>query len=105
MGQMDDSVLADQSEPVERFRVFASAGEQIDSRGLHAGMPEQVRQPCNISAHPVEAPGEEMPQVVREHLGGLDLRRSAQRFHFRPDLFSGQTFSASGEKQDRKSVV
>ena len=38
----------------------------------------------------VEAPGEEMAQIMREDLIGRDTRVAADRFHLGPDLLAGK---------------
>ena len=61
-------------------------------------MAQNVRQFHHIPAGPVKYPGEKVPQIVGEHLGGADSGGSAQGLHLRPYLFSGNAFSASGEE-------
>ena len=61
-------------------------------------MAEQVSELGDIMADAVEGPGEQVPQVVGEHLGGRDPSQLADRFHLCTDLLSGQPCTVSGEK-------
>ena len=90
--------LTDQPQPVQLPLVLRPGGEEVEAGGLDAAVAQHVRQLYNILAGPVEGRGEQVPQIVGEHLGGLHPRRPAQALHLRPDLGPGQTFSASGEK-------
>ena len=69
--------------------MLRSGRNQVDARGFYARMAEQVGEFRHITADAVKRPREQMPQVVREHLGGCDACRPADRFHLRPDLRSG----------------
>ena len=78
--------------------MLRSGGDQIDAGGLDAAVTQDICQLRHIPADPVKGSGKQVPQVVREHLAGLYLRPDTQGFHLRPDLLSGHTSAASGEK-------
>ena len=78
--------------------MLRAGGEQINPRRLNAAMPQHRRQRRHVPVHPVMRPGEQMAQIVGEHLRGRNPRGFAQRFQVRPDLMPAQAFSASGEK-------
>ena len=88
----------DESQPLQLPGVFHPAGDKVDPCCLDAGVPQHIRQPGHIPAGPVEGPGKEMPQIVREYLGLLHPRLGADAFHLRPYLPPAQTLSASGEE-------
>ena len=70
----------------------------IDPGRIQAGVPQNIRQPDDILLQGVIGPGEQVPQVVREHLSLRHAGLPAQRFHLMPDI-------ASVQRPDRKSVV
>ena len=78
--------------------MLGTGGDQIDAGGLDGAVAQHVGQPGHVPAHPVKGAGEQVAQVVGEHLAGLHPRPAAQELHLRPDLLSGQTAPASGEK-------
>lgn len=89
--------------PVQLPRVFRSGGNEIDPRCLDGGMPQYIRQFYDIPAHLIKNSGKQVAQIVGEHLGGRNLRLSAYRLHLRPNLLSGHSLSASGEKNFARS--
>lgn len=78
--------------------MLRAGGYQVDAGGLHAGMAQDVGQLDHVLAHMIETPGEQVAQVVGEDLALLNACRLAQPLHFRPNLLSGNGFSASGEE-------
>ena len=91
-------VSDDQAQAFQLSGVFRAGGQKIDAGGFDRAVPQQVGQLDNILIGPIEGGGEQMPQVVREYLRRFYLRLAAQIFHLRPNLPSGQIFSASGEE-------
>ena len=69
---------------------------QVDPGGLNAAVAQHVGQLGHVPGGGVEAPGEEMPQVVGEDLGALHPRLAAEPFHLRPDVLPVQRPSAAG---------
>lgn len=90
--------LEDQMKAFQSFDMFASRGNEIDPGGVDGAVTQYVGQLRHVPADAVETAGEQMPQVVGEHLSGFHIGHAAQLLHFQPDLFSGQTLPASGEK-------
>ena len=73
-------------EACERAAARVGAGLRVDAGRLDAGMAEQVGQAHDVLLLPVEREGEEMAQVVREHLLRGDARGRAQPLHHTPDV-------------------
>ncbi len=48
-------------EPFQLLGVFRTGGDQVDTGGFDAGMPQQIRQLHYILAGPIKSPGEEVP--------------------------------------------
>ena len=90
--------LTDQSQPIQLSSVLRSGGEQVDSGGGQIAVAQHIGQLHHIVGTAIKRLGEQVPQVVGEHLFRRDSRCTAQCFHFRPDLFSGNRLTASGEK-------
>lgn len=61
-------------------------GNQVDPGGVDGAVAQHVRQPGHVPGGPVEAPGEEMAQVVGKDLGGLHPGLTAKGFQFTPYL-------------------
>ena len=78
--------------------MLRASGQQVNSGGFHAGMPQNIRQFYNVLVNSVVNRGKQVPQVVRKHLGRVYTRRLANTLHLRPDLTAAHRFSASGEK-------
>ena len=78
--------------------MLRARGDQVNAGGLDGAVTQHVSQLDHIPAHLIKGPGKQVPQVMGEHLAGGHPGRLAEPFHLRPDLPSGQTFSASGEK-------
>ena len=51
--------------------MLRAAGDKIDAGGFDGTVPQHIRQLCNILARPVKRRGEQMAQIVGEHLGRL----------------------------------
>ena len=75
-----------------------AGGQQVNSGGFHAGMPQNVRQFHNILVNSVVNRGKQVPQIVGEYFGRVYTRRLANTLHLRPDLTAVHGLSASGEK-------
>lgn len=78
--------------------MLLAGGNEINPGGIDRGVPQNIRQPDDVPAYFIKRESEQVPQVVREDLGGLYPRFLAQLLHFPPDLTAGKGFSASGEK-------
>lgn len=75
-----------------------SGRDEIDAGGFNGAVAQHVRQLSHIAAGLVKHTGEQVPQIVGEHLRRCYLRLSADGFHLRPNLFSGKPRTVSGEK-------
>ena len=76
--------LLDQAHPVQDAGVLCPGGNEVNAGGLDGTMTQHVGQPDNVPARPVKQGGEQVPQVVGEHLSGLHSRLLAQPLHLRP---------------------
>lgn len=79
--------------------VLRPCGNDIDTRGVDAGMTENVRKLGNIFFDPVEHAGKEMPQVMRKDLRRVDLCRAAQGFHLPPNIRPTDRFAGAGNEE------
>ena len=73
-------------------------GDQVDSGGLNGAVSQNICQPGDIPAYPVEGGCEQVPQVVGKDLAGFHSRLCTQSLHLRPDLPAGETGPVSDEK-------
>ena len=80
-------------------------GDQVDSGGLNGAVSQNICQPGDIPAYPVEGGCEQVPQVVGKDLAGFHSRLCTQSLHLRPDLSAGETGPVSGEKEPGTAVV
>ena len=78
--------------------MLRARGHQVDPGGLDAAVAQQVGELDDVPAGPIKHRGEQVPQIVREHLSGLHTGVLAETFHLRPDLPAAQFFSAFGAK-------
>lgn len=90
--------LHDQPQPLDFSAVLGAGGHNINAGRVNAAMAQDVCQLRNILFNAIESSGKEFPQIVREHLAGIDSSLLTQRFHLRPDTTAIQRFSVSGEK-------
>ena len=72
--------------------------DQVDAGSFDAAVAQHVGQLWYIPADPVKRPGEQMPEIVREHLGGRYSGLFTEGFHLHPNLLPGHSFSVSGRK-------
>ena len=78
--------------------MLRAGGNQINAGGFDATVAQYIRQFRRLPADTVKDPGEQVPQIVGEHFGGLHARPTAEGLHLCPDLLAEQVLSASGEK-------
>ena len=57
---------------------FGAGGHNIDSGGIDAAVPQNIRQLCNILLNAVESTGKELPQIVGKDFGRIYIRYMAQ---------------------------
>ena len=67
-----DSVLCDQTQPVELALVLRAALDEIDARRLDGAVAEHIRELHNVTINAVVRRREQMPQIVRKHLRRRD---------------------------------
>lgn len=74
------------------------ADHQVDAGGVDAGMTQHIRKAHDVPAGAVKCRGEQMPQIVGEHLRCFHSSRLAQPLEFVPYLPTSDRPSAFGEK-------
>lgn len=79
--------------------MFHTSGDKVDSRGFDTAVAQYIRQARHIPADLVERSGEQVPEIVGEHLPRLHAGLFTDGFHLRPNLLARQRTTASGEKQ------
>lgn len=69
--------LYDQSHIFHPLTVFCAGGDDIDAGRIDAAVPENIRKLGDVLFDAVEYPGEQVPQVMGEHLLRIDVRLGA----------------------------
>lgn len=88
-------LLYDQSQALNLPAVLAAGGHNVDSGGIDAAVPQNIRQLRNILFNAIESPGKELAEVMGKNLGRVDPRCLTQPFHLRPDVASVQRLTGS----------
>ena len=83
--------------------VFRAAFHDINPCGVNAGVTEEVSQFCYILLRPVEGHGEQMAEIMREHLPGVHASRRAQSLKLFPDVGAVQGLSVSRHEQQART--
>ena len=78
--------------------MLRSGGHKVDTSGFNGTVAQHIGQPHDVLAGPVENGGEQVPQIVRKHLGRFHSGGLAQPFQLCPNLAAAQRGSVSGEK-------
>ena len=78
--------------------MFQAGGHDIDSGGVDAAVAQNVRQLGNVLFQTIEGSGEQLAQIVGEHLAGLHPGFFTKSFHLCPNIASIQRLSVSGDK-------
>ena len=78
--------------------MLVSCGDDINPRGVDTAVTENVRELCDVLLQPVKGAGEQVAQIVRKHLVGVDVRVFAERLHLPPDIRSADRSTAAGDK-------
>ena len=90
--------LYHQSHILHSLAVFRAGGDDINPRGIDAAVAEDIGELGDVLFQPVKRTGEQMPEIMREHLAGIDVRVPAQRFHLPPDIRAADGLAAAGDK-------
>ena len=90
--------LRHQSQLVKLLRLLLAAHGKIDAGRFDIAVSQHIGQAGNVLAGLVKGRGEQVPEVMREHLARRYPRRLTQPFQFIPDLPPCNTFSAFGAK-------
>lgn len=86
---------AQQPQRLDLAAVCFACFHGVDSRGVDAGVPQQIREARHIFMCGIMRHGEQMPQIVRKNFFFGNARRRAELFHFRPDIAAIQRRPAS----------
>ena len=76
----------------------ASAGGDIDSGGVDAAVSQHIRQLGDVFLRFVKRRGKQVPQIMREYLGGKYPGGFAECFQCFPNITAIHFFSGSGQK-------
>ena len=90
--------LQDEVHPFHPPPVLLPCGDDVETGRFNAAVPEDVGQLCDVLVDSVKHPGEQMPQIVREHLLGIDIGGTTQSFHLPPDIGAIHGLAGSGDK-------
>ena len=88
----------DKAELFQLPLMLRAALHDINSRGVDAGVSEQVGQLCDVFLHPVERDGEQVAEVMGEHLAAVYARVVAQSLKLLPDVGAVQGLSVFGDE-------
>ena len=86
--------LYDQFHAVQYFFMGGGAYRYINARCFNAAVPKYIRQMRQVPLNGIEGAGKKVPQVMRKHLMGRNLRRRAQFLHLMTDI--GAIHGAAG---------
>ena len=78
--------------------MLPAGGNDINTRGIDAAMPQNVCQLGDIPFHAVKGSCKQMSKIVRKDLLGTNLCKTAQALHFLPDVASVHWISLLGNK-------
>ena len=78
--------------------MLIASGDDIDPCGIDTCVTEDVGQLCNVLFDFIEHTGEQVAQVVREHLLRVDICLDAQRFYLPPDIRAADGFARAGHE-------
>ena len=73
--------------------MLRAGGDDIDACGIDAAVTENVCKLGNVSLDAVKHTGEQMPQVVRKDLTGINISLRTERFHLPPDVCAADRFA------------
>ena len=73
--------------------VLGAAGNNINPCGVDVGMTQNIRKLGYVLLNAVEHSRKQVPQVVRKHLSGIDIRFFAERFHLPPNVGAADGFT------------
>ena len=88
----------DEAEEFYLTLMLRAALHDINSRGINAGVTQQVRQFRYVLLHPVERHGEQVAEVMGKYLASVDAGGFAQSLKLLPDVGAVQGLSGSGNK-------
>ena len=78
--------------------MLVAGGDDINARGVDTAVAEDVRELCDVLLQPVKRASEQMAQIMRKHLVGVDVRVLTQRLHLPPDIRTADRLAAAGDK-------
>ncbi len=78
--------------------LLTAAAGGVDAGGVDAAVAEDVREAHHVLIPFIIGNGKQMPQIVREHLFGLDLRGQGQFFEHPPDIAAVNRAAGTGDE-------
>ena len=78
--------------------MLRSGGDDINAGRIDAAVSENIRKLGNILFDAVKDTGEQVPQVMGEHLLRVDIRLRTQGFHLPPDVGAADGLTCAGHK-------
>ena len=90
--------LYNQTHTFHALTVFCAGRDNIDPCRIDAAVTENIGELGNILFNTVKYTGEQMPEIVRKYLFGIDLCLNAEAFHFPPDVRSAQRLARTGNE-------
>ena len=64
--------------------MLEAARDDVDARRIDTAVSQDIREPRDVFLYAVKGSREQVPQIVREHLFGVDVRILAQLLHIPP---------------------
>ena len=78
--------------------MLRSGGNDVNSCGIDACVPEKIGKLGNILFNAVEHTGKQMAQIMRKYFLRTDVCLGAQGFHFTPDVDTADGFAGACNK-------
>ena len=78
--------------------VLRTCGNDIDTGGVDACMPQYIGKLGDILFDPVKCTGKQVTEIVRKHLARCYVCLTAKRLHFSPDVASAHRLSSPCDK-------
>ena len=78
--------------------MLCAGGDDINTSCVYIGVPEDIRQLCNILFNTVKGPCKQMSEVMRKYLPRRNAGLFTQTLHFSPNITTVKRFTAFGHE-------
>ena len=78
--------------------MLEAARDDVDARRIDTAVSQDIREPRDVFLYAVKGSGEQVPQIVREHLAGVDAGFLAEALHLPPDIRSVHQLACLGNE-------